>query len=45
VPIAWFLIEAIGFWHRRRFGTASEIAEPERKRRGSAASGEASEAG
>ncbi|KRC60965.1 ATPase [Agromyces sp. Root81] len=36
VPIAWFLIEVIGFWHRRRFGTASEIAEPERKRRHSA---------
>ncbi|PWC05155.1 HAD-IC family P-type ATPase [Agromyces badenianii] len=33
VPISWILIEAIGFWHRRRFGTASEIAEPERRRR------------
>jgi len=37
VPIAWVLIEAIGFWHRRRFGTASEIAAPERHRRASAA--------
>ncbi|WP_350349034.1 HAD-IC family P-type ATPase [Agromyces sp. G08B096] len=34
VPVSWVLIEAIGFWHRRRFGTASEIAEPERRRRG-----------
>lgn len=25
VPVAWALIEGIGFWHRRRFGAASEI--------------------
>ncbi|HKH07943.1 MAG TPA: HAD-IC family P-type ATPase, partial [Agromyces sp.] len=36
VPISWVLIEAIGFWHRRRFGTASEIAAPERHRRSAA---------
>lgn len=33
VPIACLAVEGIGFWHRRRFGTASEIAEPERHRR------------
>ncbi|WP_395245679.1 HAD-IC family P-type ATPase [Agromyces sp. MMS24-K17] len=33
VPASWLAIEAIGFFHRRRFGTASEIAEPERRRR------------
>ncbi|UOE42738.1 HAD-IC family P-type ATPase [Agromyces larvae] len=32
VPIAIIALEALGFWHRRRFGTASEIAEPERAR-------------
>ncbi|QEO15049.1 HAD-IC family P-type ATPase [Agromyces intestinalis] len=32
VPIAIIAIEVLGFWHRRRFGTASEIAEPERAR-------------
>ncbi|WP_308797238.1 HAD-IC family P-type ATPase [Agromyces silvae] len=26
VPIAWIALEGIGFWHRRRFGTASEVA-------------------
>ncbi|WP_394553135.1 HAD-IC family P-type ATPase [Agromyces sp. MMS24-JH15] len=33
VPVACAAIEGIGFWHRRRFGTASEIVEPERQRR------------
>ncbi|MCM3658037.1 HAD-IC family P-type ATPase [Agromyces mediolanus] len=32
VPVAWVLIEGIGFWHRRRFGAASEI-EVKRVRR------------
>ncbi|GAA2443303.1 HAD-IC family P-type ATPase [Agromyces soli] len=32
VPAAWVLIEGIGFWHRRRFGAASEI-EVKRVRR------------
>ncbi|MGX5697927.1 HAD-IC family P-type ATPase [Agromyces soli] len=27
VPSGWVLIEAIGFWHRRRFGAASELGE------------------
>nr|WP_244857908.1 HAD-IC family P-type ATPase [Agromyces archimandritae] len=27
VPIACVLIEVLGFWHRRRFGTASEVAD------------------
>ena len=37
VPISWVLIAAIGFWHRRRFGTASAIAAPDHHRRASAA--------
>lgn len=27
VPSGWILVEAIGFWHRRRFGAASELGE------------------
>lgn len=27
VPSGWIVIEAIGFWHRRRFGAASELGE------------------
>ncbi|MFK4728825.1 HAD-IC family P-type ATPase [Agromyces mediolanus] len=34
VPAAWVLIESIGFWHRRRFGAASEIEVKRLRRRG-----------
>jgi cation-transporting ATPase E len=32
VPIAWLALEGIGLWHRRRFGTASEVAGVEHHR-------------
>lgn len=32
IPVAWLALEGIGFWHRRRFGTASEVAAVERHR-------------
>lgn len=32
VPVAWLALEGIGLWHRRRFGTASEVAAVERHR-------------
>jgi len=32
IPVAWIALEIIGRWHRRRFGTASEIVGAERHR-------------
>ncbi|MDR5698504.1 HAD-IC family P-type ATPase [Agromyces aerolatus] len=39
VPASWVALEVIGLWHRRRFGTASEVAAVERHRASSRGDG------